>query len=290
MLSPGARIGDYELVRHVATGAMSEVYEGRHAASGLRVAVKLLSPELCADEELVARFRNEGHTLQLLRHPRIVKVFACGSLPEGPPYMVLEWLPVDLHQELTRAAAPLPPLTAMRVAWQLAEALAGLHERGIVHRDLKPSNVLLTRQGSSDWDVKLADLGLAKALPGTTEGDSRGEARGLSHVSTGGGTLLGTWDYMAPEQWIQSKSVDSKADVYALGVLLFQMLTGRLPFVATQEKDLMGLHLFVRPPLECLEGLVPGGTRELIARMLEKKAPQRPTMREVLQCTTPAQG
>src|SRR5688572_1636043 len=112
ILSPRSRVGDYELVRHVATGAMSEVYEGRLPASGLRVAVKVLSPELCDHEELVARFRNEGHTLLSLRHAHLVRVFACGHLPEGPPYTVMEWLPVDLHQAMSRSAAPLPAHTA----------------------------------------------------------------------------------------------------------------------------------------------------------------------------------
>jgi len=283
LLSPRSRLGDYELVRHVATGAMSEVYEGQHLASGLRVAVKVLSPELCEHEELVARFRNEGHTLLSLNHAHLVRVFACGHLPEGVPYTVLEWLPVDLHQVMSRAAAPLPPHTAMQVASQLAEALDALHAHGIIHRDLKPSNVLLSREGASGWEVKLADLGLAKARP-------EKQAPSATPVSTGGGTLLGTWDYMAPEQWIQSKTVDAQADVYALGVLLFQMLTGRLPFIAEQQKDLMFFHLFEQPPLDQLEGRAPTSIRELIARMLHKEASRRPTMREVSRFTPPAQS
>ncbi|HEX8826200.1 MAG TPA: serine/threonine-protein kinase [Archangium sp.] len=280
LLSPRSRVGDYELVRHVATGAMSEVYEGRHLASGLRVAVKVLSPELCEHEELVARFRNEGHTLLSLSHAHLVRVFACGDLPEGVPYTVLEWLPVDLHQAISHAAEPLPPQTAMQVAGQLAEALDALHTHGIIHRDLKPSNVLLSPESGCGWDVKLADLGLAKARPET-------QAPSAKPVSTGSGTLIGTWDYMAPEQWIHSKGVDAQVDVYALGVLLFQMLTGRLPFIAAQQKDLMFFHLFEQPPLDQLEGRVPASTRELIARMLDKNPSRRPTMREVSQSTPP---
>lgn len=274
LLSPRSRIDDYELVRHVTTGAMSEVYEGRHVTSGLRVAVKVLSPELCEHEELVARFRNEGHTLLSLSHAHLVRVFACGHLPEGVPYTVMEWLPVDLHQAMSRAAAPLPSHTAMQVTAQLADALDALHTHGIIHRDLKPSNVLLSREGASGWEVKLADLGLAKARP-------EAQAPSATPVSTGSGTLLGTWDYMAPEQWIQSKHVDPKADVYALGVLVFQLLTGRLPFVAGQQKDWMYFHLMEPPPLHLLDGLVPQPTVALIARMLSKKASPRPAMHEV---------
>ncbi|MDY7230252.1 serine/threonine-protein kinase [Hyalangium rubrum] len=288
MLSPGTLIGDYKLIRHVATGAMSEVYAGRHVANGPLVAVKLLSPELCVDAELVARFRNEAHMLERLRHARIITVFASGVLTEGPPYMVLEWLPMDLHQALSRAAAALPPQRALTVARQLAEALGELHRHGIVHRDLKPSNVLLAEDGSSLWNVKLADLGLAKELADGPQAVTA-LASSAQHVSTGRGALLGTWDYMAPEQWIQTKGVDSKVDVYALGVLLFQMLTGQLPFIAEQQKDLMYFHLFEDPPLDQLKGLVPADTRALVARMLDKKPSQRPSMREFLDCSTPAQ-
>ncbi|WP_257450694.1 serine/threonine-protein kinase [Archangium lipolyticum] len=280
MLSPGLRIGEHVLVRRVAIGAMSEVYEGRHETLGHPVAVKVLFPEWCAHEEVVARFLNEARALQLLRHARIVTAFEYGTLPGGTPFMVLEWLPVDLHRVLTRAGGPLPPRDAVRVTTQLAEALTALHERGIVHRDLKPANVLLAREEPSALEVKLADLGLAKMPP--SEVEARAEEPTLP-VSTGGGALLGTWDYMAPEQWVQSKSVDPKADVYALGVLLFQMLTGQLPFPAEQQKDLMYFHLLEPPPLDLLEGRVPPTIRDLVAEMLGKKPAQRPAMRDVME-------
>lgn len=276
MFPSGLQIGEHVLVRRVASGAMSEVYEGRHVNSGHPVAVKVLSPEWCLQPEVVARFLNEARALQRLRHARIVKTFACGTLPEGAPFMILEWLPVDLHQVLSRAEGPLSSQAAVRIAWQLADALAALHDHGLVHRDLKPANVLLARDEPTALEIKLADLGLAKVLPDETA------ARAALPVSTGGGTLLGTWDYMAPEQWIQSKSVDPRADVYALGVLLFQLLTGRLPFIAEQQKDLMYLHLLEPPPLELLEGRGPVGLRTLLTGMLGKKPSQRPTMHEVL--------
>jgi eukaryotic-like serine/threonine-protein kinase len=249
--------------------------------------VKLLSPELCDNEELVNRFLNEARSLQRLRHARIVKVFASGDLSEvplHPPYMILEWFPVDLRKEMSRVAGPLPARTALRIAWQLADALAEMHGHGLVHRDLKPANVLLSREDPSNWDVKLADLGLAKVLSSLAET----EADSVAHVSTENDVSMGTWEYMSPEQWIHSKGVDSKADVYALGVLLFQMVTGQLPFESKQQKDLMYFHLLERPPLERLEGLVPPETRELISRMLGKQPSDRPTMREVLHHTTPA--
>jgi serine/threonine-protein kinase len=277
MLPPGLRIGDHVVLRHAASGAMSEVYEGRHVSSGARVAVKVLPLEWCEDEEVSTRFLNEARMLQHLRHARIVSVFESGTLPEGQPFMILEWLPTDLHRALLRSGGRLPIRAAARVTQQLAEALAVLHEQGLVHRDLKPSNVLLSREDAAGLDVKLADLGLAKVLaPG---------AAPLSTlpISTGGSARLGTWDYMAPEQWVRAKDAEPKSDVYALGVLWFQLLAGRLPFVAEQQKDLMYFHLLEQPPLELLDSRVPTATRELLTRMLEKKPALRPTMRELLE-------
>ncbi|AKJ02439.1 serine/threonine-protein kinase [Archangium gephyra] len=275
MLSPGTRVGEYVIVRRVAVGATSDVYEGRHAARGEPVAVKVLSPTWCVHAEVVARFLNEARTLEEFQHPRLVKGLASGVLSEGPPFMVLEWLPVDLHQALARAGGRLPEPACARIIRQLAEVLAALHARGLVHRDLKPANVLLARQEPDAWEVKLADLGLAKRMA------PQGTETPALPVSTAGNALLGTWDYMAPEQWIQSKSVDFRADVYALGVLWFQLLAGRLPFIGG-EKSLMHEHLLAPPPLHLLEGLATGPTRAMVGRMLGKTMAERPTLDEVL--------
>jgi eukaryotic-like serine/threonine-protein kinase len=203
-------------------------------------------------------------------------------LPGGQPFMLLEWLPSDLHRALSRARGALAPHIAARIAGQTAEALSVLHERGLVHRDLKPANVLLSHEDPAVADVRLADLGLAKLLISrTAEGVSSCPISAL-HVSTGQRAVLGTWEYMAPEQWIQSKTVDPKADVYSLGVLLFQMLTRRLPFMAGQQKDWMYYHVIEAPPLHLLEGRVPATLHELVGRMLSKKGPPRPIMQEVV--------
>lgn len=284
VIAPGSRVDDYEVLRRVAIGASSEVFEARHLGSGRAAAVKVLHAAWCLDAELVARFLNEARALQAIQHPRIVIAHASGVLAEGPPFMILEWLPVDLHRVLARAAGGLPACTAARIAGQVGEALAALHERGIVHRDLKPANVLLTGEEPAVADIKLADLGLAKVRAGAAEGQAAaaGAVTAAFPVSTGGGALLGTWDYMPPEQWIRSKDVDAKADVYALGVLLFQMLSGTLPFIAEQPQELMSLHLFEEPPLARLEGVAPAAIRALIARMLSKKASARPAMAEIV--------
>ncbi len=277
----GLHVGEYALLRQAAVGAMSEIYEGRHRASGEPVAVKILRPEWRMHAEVVARFLNEAQALQHLRHPNLVGALGSGLLPgEGVPFMILEWLPVDLHQVLAEAGGRLPAEACARVILQLAGALETLHAHRLIHRDLKPANVLLSKRGADA--VKLADLGLAKHLVG------EGQRPSALPVSTAGSALLGTWDYMAPEQWIQSKTVGPEADVYALGVLWFQMLIGRLPFVSGEEADLMYHHLMKPPPLELL-GDFPSA-QALVGRMLHKKAPARPTPREIQEALSVAGG
>jgi serine/threonine-protein kinase len=277
MLAPGTRVGEYLLVRRVAVGATSTVYEGHHATSGVPVAVKVLSPEWCLHPEVVARFLNEARTLQELQHPHLVRALSSGVIPEGPPFMVLEWLPEDLHEALAREGGRLPLRDCTRVVRQLAEVLAWLHARGLIHRDLKPANVLVARREPGAWTVQLGDLGLAKRL------DTGGGPASALPVSTAGSALLGTWDYMAPEQWVRAKSVDGRADVYSLGVLWFQLLTGRLPFISGEQQGLMFCHVVQPPPLELLEGVAPADLSALLARLLAKKPAERPSMADLLE-------
>ncbi|WP_437673170.1 serine/threonine-protein kinase [Sorangium sp. So ce131] len=261
---------------------MSEVYEGRETLSGRPVAVKVLRDIFCLDADTLSRFLNEARVLEGIQHSHVVAVLAWGRLPAGPPYMILEWLPVSLQAVLAGARVGLLAGVAARVAAQIAEGLSSLHERDIVHRDLKPANVLSDDGDPTTARYKLADLGLAKVRPGPGGERARQGADALLPVSTSGEALLGTWDYMAPEQWLKSKDVGPKADVYSLGVLLFQMLTGQLPFIARDQEALMCLHLFEQPPLALLDGVVSEERRDLVARMLSKKPSQRPAMREVL--------
>ncbi|WP_224365777.1 sigma-70 family RNA polymerase sigma factor [Hyalangium versicolor] len=271
----GLQVGEYSIVRKAAVGATSELYEGSHRSSGAIVAVKVLRPKWCRQKEIVARFLNEAHALQELQHPHLVRAMAKGTLPQGAPFMILEWLPTDLHQLLTARGGRLQITDCSRVLQQLASALESLHAHGLIHRDLKPANVLVSHSKPGAVTVKLADLGLAKH----TVGD--GALPSALPVSTAGSALLGTWDYMAPEQWVHSKTAGPKADVYSLGVLGFQLLTGRLPFIAGAQGDLMTQHLEQPPPLELLPDSVPTPVRTLLSRMLSKKASERPTPREL---------
>jgi eukaryotic-like serine/threonine-protein kinase len=277
MLAPGSHVEGYEVVRLVAIGAMCDVYEAHSAHPGRPVAVKVLQETWCSDEGIVTRFLNEARILQTIRHPHIVSLLASGRLSDVAPYMVLEWLPSNLARALSEKEDAVEPSTTARIALQVATALAALHGQRIVHRDLKPANVLLDRHDLAEAQVRLADLGLAKVRPGQP-----GEPVLVAPISTGGSALLGTLDYMAPEQWIKSKTVDPRADVYSLGVVLFQMLAGRLPFIAERPKDLMALHLFEDPPLARLPKRAPPALRRLIEQMLKKTPSARPAMENVV--------
>lgn len=279
-LRAGDVVEGYEVLASRAIGGMSEVHRMRHRGNGRVAALKVLQEQWSTDGELVARFRNEARALDALRHPRVVELLAAGDLADGRPFMILEWLPRTLGQVLTEGAALSPPV-ALQIAAQLAEALTSLHARRLVHRDLKPDNVLFAEQDLARARVKLADLGLAKQLHALKADAAAEELLGLVPVSTGGSATLGTWEYMSPEQWAKSKTVGPATDVYALGVLLFQMLAGQLPFAAEHPQHLMFLHVMEPPPLHLLPAQVASEVRALLEQMLDKKSVRRPDMRDV---------
>ncbi|WP_426755895.1 serine/threonine-protein kinase [Myxococcus sp. Y35] len=278
MLVRGTPVGAHVITRRVAIGAFSDVYSGLHAVDGTPVAIKVLSASSCLHAELVARFLNEGQALRDLRHPGLVRALEVGLLPEGPPFIVLEWLPADLEQSLARAGGRLPVWACAEVLAQVAEALGALHAQGLVHRDVKPANVLVARMDEEGITVKLADLGLAKRV------STGPEASSALPVSTAGTAVLGSWEFMAPEQWLDAKRVDARVDVYALGILGFLLLVGRLPFGSGTQTELMIRHLRMPPPLQLLGDEVPESLRGLLGRMMAKSAGARPSLVEVREC------
>lgn len=275
MLTEGARVGSYVVGSRCERGAFSRVYEAQDATSRQSVAIKVLDAEACAHAELVARFLNEARLLMTLSAPNLVRAFTVGELATGEPYVVLEWLPNTLAQAL--ASGPLAVETAFRLAEQITAGLAALHAHGLVHRDLKPANVLLDRDPPSAAQAKLADLGLAKLLQ-----PDEASASALLYISTVRGARLGTWEYMPPELWIDAKEVDGRADVYSLGILLYQMLTGTVPFTAADPQTLMAQHLFEPPPLQPVAALMGVEGATLLAAMLAKRARDRPVAGEIL--------
>lgn len=277
-LRPGDQLRGFLIEEFVESGATSEVYRAVDCDTGSPVAIKLLHPAWCSVAMIRSRFENEGRTLLGLRHPNIVRVLAIGEDPAGQPFLTLEWVPNDLRKHLQSTEGGIAELAALRLASQVADALCVLHTHGLIHRDLKPANVLLTSHQLLEAQVKLADLGLAKHIPASLAGAA--DALALSRVSTVRGTSLGTWEYMAPELWIDAKNANPKSDVYGLGCLLFHLLTGQPLYPIPDEHSLMFHHLFEPPPLDRLGSCTSGALVSLVARMLTKKVEGRPSMAE----------
>ena len=210
--------GSYKLLDPLGEGGMGVVYVAEHQTLGKRVALKVLRPEL-DDEEMSARFVAEARAAAQIGHEHIVEVTDFGKSAAGRSFFVMELLEGQSLAELLAAEGPLCMRRALKIAAQVASALAASHDAGIVHRDLKPDNVFLICRGGDPDYVKVLDFGLAKPLQASQER--------LHRTKTG--STLGTPYYMAPEQWL-SKPIDGRTDVYALGVLLYQMITGELPF------------------------------------------------------------
>ena len=244
-VATGTRVGPYEVLGALGSGGMGEVYRARDIRIGREVALKVLPREVQEDAECLHRFRDEARTVGTLNHPNIVTLYEVGE-HAGAPYLVTELLAGQtLKARLGRGALPRP--VAVRIAREVALGLAAAHAKGIVHRDLKPANLFLTEDGR----VKLLDFGIAQQVgprsPGTVDS-----------TVTASGAVLGTVAYMAPEQ-IRGERVDSRADVFALGLILYEMLAGRRPFEGRSELDLAAAILRDEPaalPDPVLDGLV----------------------------------
>jgi serine/threonine-protein kinase len=257
---------------------MGEVYLARHRHIGRDAAIKVLLPEMSSNQEVVARFFNEARSTAAIRHPGIVEILDCDVHPSGHVYIVMELLEgEDLGQRLTRAgsfAADIP--TAAAILAQVANAVGAAHAKGIVHRDLKPDNVFLCPPATADGVplVKILDFGIAKLMAGDAQGHNR----------TRTGHLLGTPAYMSPEQCRGSVSIDHRTDIYALGCMAFEIVSGQPPFVRDGAGEVVVAHLMVEPPaLSSLVPSVPPELDTLIARMLEKDPGARPqSMGDVL--------
>src|SRR5262245_19545652 len=211
-LGPGLRVGDrFAIERRAGAGGMGTVYRARDLETGAPVAVKVLADQRA---DAVARFTHEAHALATLRHPHIVTYVAHGLTQSGEPYLAMEWFEgEDLEKRITRG--PLDPASAIDLLVRVADALAVVHARGILHRDIKPANLFLPNGDLAQ--VKVLDFGVARL---------GGGARTLTHF----GSAVGTPAYMAPEQARGDLTIDARADVFSLGCVLFDCLTGRPPF------------------------------------------------------------
>ena len=227
----GTTIGAYRVARLLGIGGMGRVYKGVHPTIGSRVAIKVLSRECTDRRDLVDRFFAEAKAVNLIRHESIVNVLDLAVLPDGRPYIIMEYLdgaPLSsIVEHSVQTQQPLPLGGLARLAVEVLDALGAAHAKGIVHRDLKPDNIFVTPSGRP----KVLDFGIAKLSdPGSGGGSTRT------------GSLLGTPHYMSPEQ-AAGRVVDHRADIYAIGVILFECATGRKPFVAESLFDLLRKHV-----------------------------------------------
>ncbi len=263
----GATIGTYVVRARLATGGMGSVYLAEHTTLDKRVAIKVLLPEMSVDRTTVTRLFNEARATSAIHHPSIVEIFDFGYTPDGQAYIVMELLDGEsLSARLRRGRMDLR--RAMLFARQIAGGLAAAHERGIVHRDLKPDNVFVVPDPEVPGGerVKLLDFGIAKVQ------------KGLDDKSlTQAGTLLGTPTYMAPEQCRGASAIDARADLYALGCVLYELLVGRPPFTHDGAADVLAHHLYFEPqPPRELEPRLPEQVEQLVLWLLRKDPAQRP--------------
>jgi Tol biopolymer transport system component len=268
-MTPGLRLGPYEIIGSLGAGGMGEVYRAADTNLKRQVAIKVLPASVATDADRLARFQREAEVLAALNHPNIAHIFgvekAGGTialameLVEGP----------TLADRLARGAVPLDE--AIPIAKQIADALESAHEQGIIHRDLKPANIKIRDDGI----VKVLDFGLAKALDSRLENASSRQAVTVtSPAVTAAGIILGTAAYMAPEQ-AKGRSVDARADIWAFGCVLFEMLAGRAPFAGESVVDILSTVIQRDPDWSALPVHTPAALRRLLSRCLEKNPKHR---------------
>jgi len=262
--------GNYRIIDGIAAGGMGEIYRAVHLRLPRTLAIKTLQPEFAAQNEWVARFCREACVLAQLQHPNIVQVLDFNIAPTGVPYIAMELIEgADLRAELDRGRR-FEPLEIASIVRQIASALDAAHSAGVVHRDLKPENVLLTPTPGQSPVVKVIDFGLSMC--------------GWSERVTGDCRIFGTPDYMAPEQ-VSGRHGDARTDIYALGTMLFEMVTGNLPFAGTNVYAMMRskANEDPQPPSHFVPEVDPH-LEEIILRAIERSPRNRyPSAAEMLE-------
>ena len=259
----------YSVLKEIGRGGMSVVYLARHELLNKTVAVKVLREEIAGHEDSLKRFHREARAAASIGDPHIVDITDYGFTEQGDAFIVMELLEGQDLRELVRTGGALPPERAREIGAQILRALGAAHERGIVHRDLKGENVFITRREGADF-VKLLDFGISKLIQPLDEGDATG--------LTSTGQVLGTPQYLAPEQAHGVETVDHRADIYAMGVILYEMLTGELPFSGKSVFEVLMKHAQEppEPPTARRPELgIPADLERIALRALAKKPEDR---------------
>jgi serine/threonine-protein kinase len=260
--------GKYRILRRLGTGGWGSVFEAEHLLLQRSVAIKLLHPNIAAEQRYVDRFRREAVTVSRIGHPGIVEVIDFDRTDDGVDFIVLELLRGDSLGKRLSASRVLPYGEALEIFEQIADALRAAHRAGIVHRDLKPDNVFVCVRPDGTEHIKLLDFGVAKVTPQSTEGSVS-----ITHT----GALLGTPVYMSPEQVRSDRSLDHRTDIYSLGVLMYECLAGVLPFISENFAHLVTKILDDEPvPLHVRRPDLPRALTQLVSRMLHKEPDDRP--------------
>ena len=270
----GAKVGEYEIIEPVGEGGMGVVYRGIQPVIKKRVAIKVLKPQVAGDEQQVRRLIAEAESVNAIGHRGIIDIFGLGTLADGRPYIVMEFLDGEALDVwlLKQPGGRVPLITALELLLEVCAPLAAAHRANVIHRDLKPSNVFICRQADGTRFLKILDFGLAKRAVGI-DGNTK---------QTNQSVVSGTPDYMAPEQ-ARGLSISPRSDVYALGVMAFELFTGRVPFQGATPMDVMVAHVGSPPPSpKSLEPSLPDDLDALALRMLSKTPEARPqTVEEV---------
>jgi serine/threonine protein kinase len=262
--------GKYSVRRLLGRGGMGSVYEGEHIEIGKRVAIKILDKEHSSSEEVASRFRREGRAASRVESDHVVHVFDVGQDSEHGLYMVMEYLlGEDLATRLERDKL-LEVGQAVEFAYQAARGLAKAHTAGVIHRDLKPANIFLSERDDGSTVVKLVDFGISKLLNEVNEGDQ------AKQPITRWGSAIGTPQYMSPEQ-AQGMAIDHRTDVWSLGAVLYEMLSGRQAYdlLENYEQTIFAIVLRKPPPLHEVAPWVPGSVSAIVEKAMEKAADDR---------------
>ena len=262
--------GQFRIVQKIGTGGMGSVYQAEQPAMNRMVAIKILHPKLAGRKDLTSRFRREARAMSQLSHPNTVKVFMYGELEEdGSLYIVMELLEGKNLNQAVRREGPMTAERAIPILVQACGALEEAHQMGIVHRDLKPENIFLCVQGGLTDYPKVLDFGLAKV--------TERQMRPGSLILTQEGMVFGTPEFMSPEQ-AQGKPLDARSDIYSLATILYEMLTGKLPFIAKSPMEYIQKHV-VEPPIplnqRVPERQFPPGIEAAIQKALAKDPDDR---------------